>query len=377
MSQQDIVNAAESLAPEIEAAADSIEQQGRLPDEIVEALEAASIMRVGIPKSAGGLQAHPWINTRVMEVLAAADASTSWVTMITTGTSMYVSSYLSDEVCGNVFDNHGRVVGFVGTRGLAVPVDGGYEVTGRWPFGSGCQHATWLASGCLVQGGDGLRLASDGKPEWRTVVFPAAEAEIIETWDTQGLRGTGSHDYTVQKLFVPEAYSFCLQERPSRRAPLYRYRGMFLANMAGVPLGVAKGALTDARRMLRDSRGKDHPSVHVGLARAEATIGSARAYFREALDELYDELASSDDDPRPTSCAKFRLALTNVYEACAEGMLSLQALLGTTTSFKSHPFERRLRDMMTMRLHAHTGPKNYEPVGRTMLGLDAGIPFFE
>jgi alkylation response protein AidB-like acyl-CoA dehydrogenase len=377
MEANEIVQAAAGLTDTIKAAADAIEQQGRLPDAVLEALRASSIMRIGIPKSVGGLQAHPWTNTLVMEELAAADASTGWVTMITTGTSMYVSSYLSDARCNEVFGSDGSVVGFVGARGLAVPVEGGYKVSGRWPYGSGSLHARYLASGCLVQSPDGLRLAADGKPEWRSVVFPAAKAEIIETWDALGLRGTGSHDYTVAELFVPEDMTFSLQELPTRREPLYRYRGMFLANMAGVPLGVARGALEDAYAILSASPAKDNPRVQAGIAHAQATIESARSYFREAVDELWDALTSGDGEPPKRACAKFRLALTYVYESCADGVIELQELLGSATAHKGHPLERRIRDIMTMKLHAHTGPRNLEPIGRTFLGMDAAVPFFE
>jgi indole-3-acetate monooxygenase len=105
--------------------------------------------------------------------------------------------------------------------GQALVVDGGYRVTGRWPLGSGCQHSAWIVGGCRILDGDQPRLGADGIPVTRLLFFPANSCEILDTWHSIGLRGTGSHDYAVADLFVPATRSLSFREPPSASGPLY------------------------------------------------------------------------------------------------------------------------------------------------------------
>src|SRR5699024_5903695 len=118
-------------------------------------------------------------------------------------------------------------------------VDGGLRVSGRWQFCSGCQHSQWLMGGAMLDTGDPTR------PAMRSLLFRRDEIDIVDTWDTSGLRGTGSHDFTVKDLFVPEARSFSLLGAPVHDGPLYRqpFFGTLAAGVAAVALGIARAAI--------------------------------------------------------------------------------------------------------------------------------------
>src|SRR6185369_8217171 len=180
---------------------------------------------------------------------------------------------------------------------------GGYRVTGRWPLGSGCQHSAWIVGGCRILDGEQPRVGADGAPVTRILFFPAAECEILDTWHSIGLRGTGSHDYTVTDVFVPAAHSLSFREPPVERGPLYAFPtiALFGAVLAAVPLGIARHAIdilvelaetkiaTRSRQSLRGD-----VLMQSNLGRAEALLRSGRAFLYDALGEAWNIVSAGD-----------------------------------------------------------------------------------
>ncbi len=232
----------EALLPEVEKRGDEIAEQRRLPSDLVEQLRAAGAFRMAIPRARGGPELTPREQTEMIEMLSIADPSVGWCVMIGSD-SPYVASFLSPDAVDDVFPDIDMITaGLAQPAGRAVPVEGGYRVSGKWAFGSGCTHADVILGGCLVFDDDGTtpRMRTESMPEWRIVLAPASSWEILDTWYTTGLAGSGSNDYTVQDLFVPAAHTFTFWDPSQRPEPLYAFPGTFLTNMAGVPLGIAR-----------------------------------------------------------------------------------------------------------------------------------------
>src|SRR5213594_191486 len=215
-----------ALAPRIRAAAAETERQRRLSPELVRALAAGGVFRMCVPRALGGGEVDPATMIETVETLAAADGAAGWSAMIG-ATSGVASAYLAEEAAQEIYGSDPEVVsgGAFAPLGKATVVDGGYRVSGRWPFASGCEHCAWLMGGSVVLDGGQPRLLPSGMPDNRLMLFPAAAVRIIDTWDVAGLRGTGSHDIAVEDQFVPAARSLSLiSDRPRASGPLYAFR---------------------------------------------------------------------------------------------------------------------------------------------------------
>jgi indole-3-acetate monooxygenase len=199
--------------------------------------------------------------------------------------------------------------GAIRPTGQAVVVDGGYRVTGRWALGSGCQHSAWIVDGCRVLHGDQPRLGPNRMPITRILFFPAASCEILDTWHSIGLRGTGSHDYAVSDLFVPAAHSLSFREPPSAPGPLYALptTALFGAVLAAVPLGIARHAidisteLAGTKIATRSEQAlREDATMRGDLGRAEALLRSGRAFLYEALDEAWNMVTAGQPSASPS-----------------------------------------------------------------------------
>src|SRR5438445_2508327 len=288
-----LLDAVRAIAPRIRAAADRIEHDRRVPLELVRALTEAGVFRMCVPRTCGGSEVEPATMIGVLEAIAEADGSAGWSAMIGT-TSGVAAAYLPADAAREIYGRADVVTGGVfAPQGRAVVVDGGYRVTGRWPFASGCEHCAWLMGGSVVVENGAARQLPSGMPDSRLMLFPASDARIIDTWTVSGLRGTGSHDIAVDDLFVPASRSLSLiTDRPRERGPLYAFPvfGLLALGIAAVALGIARRALdelvalagaktpTGSRRLLAE-----RPVIQAEVARAEATLGAARAILAETV----------------------------------------------------------------------------------------------
>ena len=215
-----LIEAAAELGPTITALRDEIERERRLPPGLVETLRKLGFFSLWLARDFGGMELSLADFVRVIEALSQYDGSVGWCTS-NAGTYGFFSGFLPEPVARRIFVNDkAAIAGNLGPIGRAVVVDGGYRVTGRWAYGSGINHSEWILGGCVVHDGDGPRLQPDGTPETIIAFFPAHEVEMIDTWNVGGLRGTGSHDYQVANLFVPETHA-TTGRTPSRPGTLY------------------------------------------------------------------------------------------------------------------------------------------------------------
>lgn len=382
----DIVQAAREMMPRIRGYAEQIEREGCLPGELVRALAEMGVFRMLAPRAIGGGEIDPLTHFEVIEALSQADGSVGWCSVIGSGGG-WMSAFLRRDVG---YELIGRDPYFVlaGSLGLppgarAVAVDGGYRVSGRWAFASGCLHAKWLIGHTVVQDGDAPRLRPDGSPVTRVMVFPVTEARIIDTWAVMGLRGTGSNDFEVQDLFVPAERSFALfGEPPYHDGPLYQGRFFFLAHAAHA-LGIARAAIDELVEMARTKRQttfgpgpllRDRAMFQVEVAQAEALVGSARAFAQETTRAAWDEIGANGRASQST-WVRTRLASTWAVTSAAQAVDRMYAAGGGSALYTRSPLQRYFRDMHAATQHVAVQAVNYEQYGQVMLSEAHGLPY--
>lgn len=370
---------ARRLVPLLEAAAPRIEQARELPGDVLAALHRAGLFRLLLPHSLGGEEVAPAVFVEAMEALAGGDASAAWCIGQACGCSMS-AAYLAAPAARAVFGGQTSVLAWgAGAAGRAMPVAGGYRVTGRWQFASGSRHATWLGGHCKVIAPDGAPLLdAANRPVERTALFPRDAATIEDVWQVIGLRGTGSDSYAVKDLFVASDRTL-VRDRPEERREtgvLYRFSttSLYASGFAGVALGVARAMLTQFVALARDKTPRDggalrdNAVVQAKVARAEAQLQAARAFLLQTLRAIYAGLGASDEltlDQRMT----IRLAATHAIHQAREVADMAYAEAGATAIFSSNPLERRFRDIHTICQQLQARAAHFETVGAHLLGL--------
>jgi len=378
LTSPDPVARARELAAEIAAAADEIERTRRIPEALLGRLHASRLFRMLLPRSVGGDETEPALYVAAVEELARHDASVAWNVFVANSSAL-IAAFLEPAANHAVFADPRSIVAWgPPNASRARAVEGGYRVTGKWDFASGCRQARWMGAHCHVQEADGtLRLNRFGRPAVRTLLFPASEATLLDTWQTIGLRGTASDSYSVDDLFVPEAFSSTREDPALRqqRGPLYAFtmQGLYAAGVAAVGLGVARAMLSEfialaSRKVPRNlARLADNAVVQADVARAEARLGSARAYLIETLTAIYanaGEVAPIEVADR----ARVRLACTNAIQGAAEVVDFAYKAAGVDAIFPGSPFERRFRDMHTLSQQIQARGAHFEAVGQILLG---------
>ena len=373
------VEAAKALAPQIQASADEIERSRRLPLPLVDAMAQAGLFRLWIPRSLGGEETDPTTLVRVVEEVSRADGAAGWCLGIggTYGAfGGYLSADAADEIYGS--DPLVRTAGALRPFGNAVVVDGGYRVTGRWPLGSGCQHSGWIVGGCRILDGDQPRLLPNGTPLMRVLFFLAADCEILDTWNSIGLRGTGSHDYAVSDVFVPADRSLSLREPPVEPGPLYAMPMIAVSApaLAAVGLGIARHAIdlllelahtkivSRSRQSLRED-----VTMQASLGHAEAVLRSGRAFLYETLEEAW-RVATAGDRLTVSQRAMLWLASTHAVTSAKQATELMFSAGGSASPYTSGGLERCLRDIHAVGQHLTLTPPNYQMAGQAFLDLD-------
>jgi alkylation response protein AidB-like acyl-CoA dehydrogenase len=373
------VEAAKGLAPQIQASADDIERSRRLPLPLVDAMAQAGLFRLWIPRSLGGEETDPTTLVRVVEEVSRADGAAGWCLGIG-GTYGAFGGYLSADAAHEIYgsDPLVRTAGALRPFGNAVVVDGGYRVTGRWPLGSGCQHSGWIVGGCRILDGDQPRLLPNGTPLMRVLFFPAADCEILDTWHSIGLRGTGSHDYTVTDVLVPAAHSLSLREPPVEPGPLYAMPTIALSApaLAAVGLGIARHAtdlLLELAQTKIASRSRqslrEDVTMQASLGQAEAVLRSGRAFLYETLEEAW-RVATAGDRLTVSQRAMLWLASTHAVTSAKQATELMFSAGGSASPYSSGGLERCLRDIHAVGQHLTLTPANYQMAGQAFLDLD-------
>jgi alkylation response protein AidB-like acyl-CoA dehydrogenase len=385
---QPVVQAAAAMRPVLRDYYEEIEREQRLPKPLVEQLRAAGFYRMVIPRSLGGLQVDPLTYLRVVELLAEGAGSVGW-NVCNNSIGQLVTLGLPDD---GVQEIHGPAPSIMaGTAvqggGQAVPVEGGYRITGRWTFGSGCQESAWmLGSFQILDSGEPRRRPDGGSLYWRGV-FPRAEAEVVPgSWDVAGLRGTGSFDWTVKDVFLPDRRTMVHAGVPLDNQ-WSRWPGITYAlpsqawvgpHHSAVITGIARAGIDAliALAVEKTPRGRtgmlcENPQVQDAIGRADAVLNAGRVYRGAMIAELWNTIAAGKETTLEQR-ARCRLASTNAADS-ARAAMDLVYRHGGSTSFKR---ESRLaecwRDLHVVGQTVTVAPEWYPIGGRALLGMDPG-----
>jgi indole-3-acetate monooxygenase len=362
-----------------------MERARNLPDPLVKALNDRGLFSLWLARALGGPQLDAVDFLRVIEQLSYADGSVGWCTMAAAAYSR-LSGCLEEGVARKIFEGgHTIVAGTINPTGKAIAVSGGFRVTGRWSYGSFIQHSSWTIGNSVIHDDNGPRRTAAGGPDIRLMIFPTSAAEIIDTWHVGGLRGTGSHDFQVTDVFVPEDYAVApFTASPTQPGTLYQtpFITAFAITIAGVPLGIARAAidafieLAEAKTPMGATvRLRDKPAAQADIGRADAMLRSARAFLFDATGTIWGAVAAGNP-PSMKQRASARLAVAHAAAASAQTVDILYKAAGGTALYEHNLLERCFRDVHATTQHIATSAVNFELGGRVLLGLDPGTPRF-
>lgn len=383
-----LLNSIKVLEPQIRAAADSIEEQCCLPDELIEGLRASGLFRASWPRSLGGLELDPVSQLRALEELSRIDGSVGWVSTFAAICGMF-GAFLDPAGAKELFPHPETPfvsAGQYSPNGRAERVEGGYRVTGKWAFGSGCRHADVLMAGCLVISNGEVELDATGRPNVLMQFLPKTSATIIlDSWHVSGMRGTGSHDYTIEDVFVPEAHTFSFDylDKPYHSGPLYAFPGLFLFSHLAMPLGIARAALDyiyelgETKRIIPGNRLlKEQGDAHEAVAKAEAALCSARAWVYDVMEDVWDSLCRGEKLSTQQR-SKFRLIQVHATRTAKEVVSQMYDISGSSAIQLDSPIDRLTRDINVVSAHRIVQPRMYRPSGKMFFGVEVkNDPFF-
>lgn len=383
-TRRDLLAAVQALAPRLREAAKETEATRSLGEPIVQAMVDAGLYRMLLPRSLGGGEIDPLAYFDVVEALAQADSAAAWSVLISTSTMTITAGGLPDEVLARMFTTARQTImaGSGPPKGYALPAPGGYRVTGRWTQGSNVLIAGWIHVGCHIHDGAAPRLGADGKPVYVRCVLPASQVEAIDTWDTTGMRGTGSHDFAITDVFIPDERVHGATEPSRRPGPLFQFVGWTHVAHAAIGLGIARVAIDEfialaggksATWHATEGRLATRTTIQAKVAQAEALVGSGRAYVREATRDLW-KTVERGERPSPEQRAVYRLAVAQGMANAVQAVDLMYSLGGASAIYAASRLDRCLRDVHTAAAHVWVAPDTYELAGRLLLGLDPGSP---
>ena len=344
------------------------ERERRLPGQLVERLRESGLMLAGAPEEAGGLELPAGDALRCAEEIARGDASTGWCVAIA-DTSSLLAAYLPEASRAELFGDPRRIAaGVWAPRGKGRPADGGIVVSGRWPYCSGIGHSEVFFAGCIVDDGQAPSV----------VAFSVEDLEILDTWHTLGLRGTGSHDTVAEEVFVPADRVISLFDGPSVDRQLYRFPpfGYFALSIGSAALGNARGALDEFAELAGRKVGMgssrtlaQRSATHAAVAEAAASLRAARSLYYEAIEEAW--AAAAEGTVAVEQRTGLRLAATHAVRTAADVVRIVFDLAGGAAIYDDSPLQRRFRDAHTATAHFQVNAASRELQGRVLLGQDA------
>jgi len=360
---------AAGLLGEVRARADEIESARRLPLDLVRKLAEAGLFHSCVPARWGGGERSARDVLLAIEAVSLADGAAGWVVMIGATTGLLAGS-LPDSFASEIYGGPLVVTGGAAAPlGKARAVAGGHAVSGRWPFGSGCEHSDWLVGGTVMGEGEDA--------ETRLMFFAREQLEIPDTWHTDGLHGTGSHDFVAREAFVPEGRSVAIGARPREPGPLYRFPlfGLLALGVSAVALGIARRAIDElvalaAGKVPTGSRRNlaSRAVLQRQVGEAEAALRSARAFVFGTVDQAWQVAARGESLPLEVR-AELRLAAANAAWSAARAVDLAYHAAGGTSVYDASPLSRCFRDVHVATQHIMVAQPIFELVGRVALGL--------
>jgi alkylation response protein AidB-like acyl-CoA dehydrogenase len=382
VAEVSVLDRARGMRDLVRAEAAESERLRTLSPVIVDRMWASGLMSAFNPKVAGGAEPsfremiETWIE------MAWQDGSFGWIGIANLPSTFAAATYLPDDGFAEMFtanDNHITIGGQYFPNGQGASVDGGYRLSGAWSFGSGTGHSAYIGAGFFPMDDGEMRWVSDGIPDMRVAFLPREEVTFTDGWHVQGLKGTGSYDYTVTDVLVPECRTIPLFTRePARGSSAASRMGLMPVTAAGhasFALGVAKSMLDDVEelaatkvRMSDMATLASRQTFQKGLAHHVAAWRAARLLVLDAF-AAAEAAVESGDDLTPLLRGDMRVAAvyaTDIARAVAEWA---HLAAGTTAIREGSRLERAFRDIYTGTQHAFISEKVAMDVAQIWLGL--------
>ena len=350
----------------ITEASDAIERERRIPQKLIDAMVDQGLFRLLVPRSLGGGEVDYLDYLAMTQAIAAADGSAAWCfnqnNILGTMASL-MPRPLAEEIWSDP-----RAILCNGPPQYAhvTPVDGGYSLTGRWNFSSGSPHSNWA-----------IAISRVGDANTRTFAIPREQVTFLDSWQVNGLRGTGSFSFQVEDHFVPASRSYLEARTPNESGPLYRIpRGLFFGSgFASVALGVARSSLDAAidvavaKTPQEQALLRDQPAIQREIGQAEALWGSTAAYLAEKASRLWRSALDLDAIPMADRI-NLRLASTHAIRKAAEVVDIAYEVIGATSIFESSPIQRKFQDAHAITQQIQGRMEHYQTAGQFFLGME-------
>lgn len=377
---EELVARARKLIPVLRERAAYGVQHCRLPDETINDLREAGLFRILQPKHWGGYEMHPNVFYDVVMALAEGDMSVAWVFSVV-GVHPWQLAVMDDRAARDVWgeDNSVLIASTYMPVGRATRVEGGFRFSGRWGYSSGSAHCDWVFLGGMVYGPDGERTGEGG-----SFMLPRADYEIVETWDTPGLRGTGSNDIVVNDVFVPEYRALMgpgtfLCKNPGMEindGPLYRmpYGQIFPRAVSTAAIGALQGMIdlirdaSSTRANMMGTRLAQDPVATLALAEAQNEVDELKCILHRNFDTLW-EYAERGEVPPIDLRSQYRFQASLPPERVSQAALRLFKAMGGAAAYNKNPYGRILADINTGRQHF---ANQFEMFGRNWGALMTG-----
>jgi indole-3-acetate monooxygenase len=372
---------AKELRPRILAERERIEAARRLPEDLTQELARKGFFRIYLPAAYGGLDLTPMAATEVFEELARADASVAWC--VWNGNTYWTTARWPKEVAQAIFADPDTILAN-STRpsGRAEVVEDGYRVSGRWSLVSGCQFSAWFILMCIVHEDGKPRLLPAGGPEFRFMLCPAADCNIVDTWTVAGLRGTGSHDVVVQDRFVPAPYASFHTDPLVLTDQRYKlpHSSRISPGLGAMALGIARSAiealieLAGGKRQERTSQPlTEDRGAQTRLSQAEALVCSARLFLFDTVERVWQDVLTGRE-ATVEARAQGRLASWHAVTSACQAVDLVYLTGGATSLYATCPIERAFRDVHAITQHIGVQPRVLETTGRVLFGLEPDVP---
>ena len=384
-----LVRAAAALQPVIRSHRDEIDREQRLPKTLVEQFHAAGFYNMTIPRELGGLQVDPLTYLRVVELLAEAAGSVGW-NLCNNSIAQLVTLGLPDEGVLELYSQRPDTP-IAGTAvmggGRAVAVEGGYRVTGRWPFGTGCQEASWMLGSFQILDGGEPRRSPDGASLYWRGIFERSEARIVDgSWDVAGLRATGSFDWTVEDVFLPERRTMVHAGIPLDNQ-WSRWPGISYAlpaqawvgpHHSAVITGICRAGINALIELAgaktprgRSERLCDNPQVQDAIGRADSILNAGRAYRTAMVTEVWNTVAAGEETTLEQR-ARCRMAAANAADSARTAMDLVYRQGGSTSYRRESRLAECWRDLHVVGQAVTIMPEWYPIGGRALMNMDPG-----
>ena len=370
----DPVAIAKSLQPLVRQYADVNETQRYLAPEVAAAFAEGGLYRIAAPEDAHGTAQDPLTQVQTIAAIAEGDGASAWNLMI--GIESFGLIAPSFGTISHLLDDPKVILASsTAAVGKAHKVEGGYRINGVWQFASGVHNASLF--GATVQVWDDATV--DQALGNRYGIIDLGDFEILDTWHTGGLCGSGSHDVRVDDVFIPQERLIAPLGGVKHDSPLLNFPlGSRLSyNKVGVAWGLARAAL-DAFVELAEGKNprfsrtslRDRAFAQRAIAEAEARYRGGKAFVTELLQQMW-ECVQARGHITSKERALFQIACSDSVRGCGEAVARVAEAAGTTANEKSHPLERIVRDIKVVGQHTTVAPHHIEDAGRILLGLPA------